>query len=224
MTAFTGFPSTRGASVPVPDLFFSAVLPQIEDPLELKVILKLFSVLYHKGGAPRCVSDREMLQDTSLRQLLRRKGDPRTFAERLQAALTAATQRGVLLRVRVRIENGVVSWYFFHTDRNRRYVEKLLRGEITPLRLLELEGIDPQDTKLAIELERPTIFTLYEQNIGLLVPLVAEQLIDAAEHYPHDWIADAFREAADQNKRSWSYIRAILQRWETDGRGQKKNG
>ena len=70
--------------------------------------------------------------------------------------------------------------------------------------------------------ERPNIFVLYEQNIGLLSPLIADELRDAADRYPEEWIESAFREAVQHNKRKWSYIRAILRRWEAEGR-QKWN-
>ena len=69
-----------------------------------------------------------------------------------------------------------------------------------------------------VQVERPNIFVLYEQNIGLLSPMIAEELKDAAEQYPTDWIEAAFREAVQQNKRKWSYIRAILRHWGTEGR------
>ncbi|HEV2474582.1 MAG TPA: DnaD domain protein, partial [Chthonomonadales bacterium] len=69
-----------------------------------------------------------------------------------------------------------------------------------------------------VQIERPNIFILYEQNIGLLSPLIADELKDAAEQYPVEWIEAAFREAVLHNKRKWSYIRAILRRWETEGR------
>jgi len=69
-----------------------------------------------------------------------------------------------------------------------------------------------------VEVDRPNIFALYEQNIGLLTPLIAEDLKDAVNHYPEEWIEAAFREALQHNKRKWSYISAILRRWETEGR------
>ena len=68
-------------------------------------------------------------------------------------------------------------------------------------------------------MERPTIFVLYEQNIGLLTPMIADELRDAEQHFPAEWIADAFREAVLHNKRSWKYVLAILERWRTEGRG-----
>ena len=66
---------------------------------------------------------------------------------------------------------------------------------------------------------RPNIFQLYEDNIGLLSPILADELRDAETTYPADWIEDAFRVAVAQNVRKWRYIQAILERWATEGKG-----
>jgi DnaD/phage-associated family protein len=71
---------------------------------------------------------------------------------------------------------------------------------------------------IQVEIDRPNIFKLYEQNIGLLTPLVADHLRDAADLYPEEWIEAAFREAVQHNIRKWSYISAILRNWETEGK------
>jgi DNA replication protein len=62
------------------------------------------------------------------------------------------------------------------------------------------------------------IFALYEQNIGLITPMVAEELKDAERLYPPEWIEDAFKEAAELNKRNWRYIARILERWASEGK------
>jgi DNA replication protein len=226
MPAFAGFPPGKNPYVPLPDTFFTTLLPKIEDLGEIKVVMHLFWLLYHKLGTPRCASDRELLADPLLRRTLRRQGDPRPIEERLRVALEAAVAHGVLLRVRVRIDDAVVGWYFFNTDRSRRAVARLLRGETSPEVLLDLEGpvgqagVEEDGVRsLTVEIERPNIFTIYEQNVGLLLPLVAEELREAGERYPHEWIEEAFRLAAQQNKRRWSYVRAILRRWESEGKG-----
>ena len=46
---------------------------------------------------------------------------------------------------------------------------------------------------LRVRAQRPSIFSLYEQNIGLLTPLLAEQLVEAERRYPAGWIEDAAR-------------------------------
>lgn len=65
---------------------------------------------------------------------------------------------------------------------------------------------------------KPNIFTLYENNIGLLTPIMADELRAAEQEFPAEWVADAFKEAIKANVRRWSYIRAILDRWKVEGR------
>ncbi len=68
------------------------------------------------------------------------------------------------------------------------------------------------------------IFELYEANFGMLTPLLAEELRDAAATYPPEWVEDAFRAALANNARKWSYVRAILERWARDGRDGEADG
>jgi DNA replication protein len=230
MPGFSGFTTEKTSYASLPEQFFTSLLPDIEDQAELKVTLHLFWLLSQKRGTPRCASERELADDPVLRRSLRRKGDPRPPEERLRAGLELAVARGTLLRVRLRLDEELVSWYFFNTEPNRRTVTQLQAGEMAAERLLRLEGpvADGADfgdgERIAVELERPNIFTLYEQNIGLLLPMIAEELKDAVGRYPEEWIVDAFRAAVEQNKRNWSYIRAILRRWETEGKGGVSHG
>lgn len=62
------------------------------------------------------------------------------------------------------------------------------------------------------------IFTLYEQNIGMITPMVAEELKEAEGLYPPQWIEEAIKEAVVLNKRSWRYIARILERWGSEGK------
>ena len=68
------------------------------------------------------------------------------------------------------------------------------------------------------------MFEMYEQNIGMLSPMIADALLEAEDMYPEDWIEDAIGEAVEQNKRSWRYISRILERWEHEGRGSRESG
>jgi DNA replication protein len=241
MTAFAGFPSGKNPYVPVPEVFFTVLLPEIEDSAELKVTLHLFWLLAQKQGEPRCVSDRELFADRTLLHSLKRRGDPRPAEERLRQGLEEAVARGSLLRVELRLlsegddEAEIVDWYFFNTVRSRKVVAELQGAEMVPVRLLHSQSEQAEEADevavsahghvrskeyntARVHVERPNIFVLYEQNIGLLSPLIADELRDAADQYPTEWVEAAFREAVQHNKRKWSYIRAILRRWETEGR------
>src|SRR5262249_54743756 len=66
--------------------------------------------------------------------------------------------------------------------------------------------------------DRPSIFALYEANVGLVQPLIADELRQAAELYPAAWVEDAFAQAVAYNRRSWRYVKRILERWATEGR------
>ena len=62
------------------------------------------------------------------------------------------------------------------------------------------------------------IFALYEQNIGIITPMIAEELKEAEKIYPLQWIEEALKEAVALNKRSWRYIARILERWASEGK------
>src|SRR5256714_8390085 len=106
MTTFTGFPSGKNPYVPIPEVFFTDVLPEIEDSAELKVTLHLFWLLAQKQGNPRCASDRELQADRLLLHSLKRRGDPRPPEERLRQGLEQAVARGTLLCGHLRLGSG----------------------------------------------------------------------------------------------------------------------
>jgi DnaD/phage-associated family protein len=111
--------------------------------------------------------------------------------------------------VRAAPEGEIEDWYFANTPKGRAAVKQIERGEL-PAEFRAETGA---------EVTRPNIFVLYEQNIGLLQPLIADELRQAERDYPAGWIEEAFRVAADANVRRWSYVRAVLERWSTEGRG-----
>lgn len=61
------------------------------------------------------------------------------------------------------------------------------------------------------------VFRMYETEIGLLTPLIADALKSWLEDVPQQWIIDAMRRAVVGNKRSWAYVEAILRAWKAKG-------
>lgn len=208
MRGFAGFPAGKLASTPVPNLFFSELLPLIDDLAELKVTLHLFWLIGKKQGTLRYARLEELLADHRLLEGLAMGSAPEDQV--LRDALERAVARGTLLHTRVQRGDATEDWYMVNSAHGREVLAKLRAGE------LDLLSEVAEDVQLQVE--RPPIFVLYEQNIGLLTPMIAEELRDAERHFPPDWIADAFREAVTANKRSWKYVRAILERWRVHGK------
>jgi len=66
-------------------------------------------------------------------------------------------------------------------------------------------------------LTESNIFKLYANEVGLLTPMIADELKDAEKEYPEDYVIDAIHEAVRRNKRSWGYILSILKTWKAQG-------
>jgi len=209
MEQFRGFPA-KMQFTSVPNLFFSSLLPQISDITELKTTLHILWVLYHKRGYPRFITYRELLSNTSLMSSFR-EGE-KAPDEVLRQALEMATKRGTILHIVLDRDGVPEDIYFLNTKSDRQVVAKIQNGELI-LSGLKAEGQTDIETD-----ELPDIFTLYEQNMGMLTPMIAEELREAEKLYPETWIRDAIKEAVNQNKRKWSYISAILERWSAEGR------
>jgi DnaD/phage-associated family protein len=70
---------------------------------------------------------------------------------------------------------------------------------------------------------KESLFSLYENEIGILSPMIADELKLAETEYPSEWFPDAFKEAADHNARSWKYIKTILTRWKVEGKNSNNS-
>ncbi len=196
MKVFSGFLPGKTRNVVLPEDVFTRLLPIIDDLGEAKVTLYTLFLLARRQGRVKFVRHRELLDDPALARGVESKAA-------VEAALDRAVERGTLLRAEAEIDGRREVVYFANTPRGRAALEALRRGE-------PLSDVASHP--------RPNVFVLYEENIGPLTPLIAEELKEAEEIYPAEWIEAAFREAVALNKRSWRYVRAILERWRTEGR------
>ena len=238
LPGFVGFPDQKMLAVIVPDLFFVDLLPQIDDLPELKLTVYFFWLLNEQEGQMRFVRGDDMRSDRTLLQSLSLESELRSPLAVLEDALERAVGRNTLIRMDVETEplddepslNGrkrqgdsdsppadaetrVEDWYFLNTAKGRQSVAAIRQGK-----LAELQGIVPEEARLYVE--RPNIFVLYEQNFGLMTSMIADQLRDLERSYPPDWITEAMEIALLNNKRHLNYIRAILGRWETEGKDE----
>jgi len=209
MKQFNGFPA-KMQFTSVPNFFFSTLLPQISDITELKTTLHIFETIYRKRGYPRFTTYRELSSNKSLMSNLKETG--KSPGEALRNALEMATRRGTILHLVLDRNEASEDVYFLNTEQNRQIMAKIKNGE------LSLSGLKVKEQTYIETEEQPDIFTLYEENIGMLTPMIADELREAEKLYPEAWVRDAIKEAVERNKRNWSYITAILERWSAEGR------
>ena len=211
-TPFKGFPP-RAEVTPLPNIFFTEVLPQINDIAEFKAVMQIFFLLSRRKGYPRFVTFKELSNDPIVLKGLRNL--PGNVDEQLRHALTSAVRQGILLHIPISINDQFDDAYFINNQSEKETIAKILDGT------LNVPTVIVRKTESPIHEQPPDIYNLYEQNVGLLTPIIAEELQEAEHRYPADWIQDAFREAVRANVRNWKYIHGILKRWEREG---KKNG
>jgi len=201
-----GFP-TKTEPSSLLDFFFTQVMPQILDVTELKVTMSIFHLLSHKREYPPFVTHEELLSQTiSMRGI----GEEAT-----RHALDSAINRGSILHLNLNIDEKRVEAYFANIECDREAIDNIKRS-----------GASSGKEGAGQALQQFNIFALYEQNIGIITPMIAEELKEAEKLYPAQWIEEALKEAVVLNKRSWKYVARILERWTSEGKdsGEYRQG
>ena len=210
LQGYAGFDASRTRFTSIPNQVFSDLLPIIDDLDELKAVLYGFWRLGQQEGDTRYLRLPEILVDLVFLDGLGDSPDER--GQRAQQAFARAAQRGVFIEIEVKRSGASEQWYFLNSLKGRQAVAKLRQGDFGHL----LHDID--DVVIGLEKERPNLFLLYEQNIGMITPMIAEKLRQAERIYPENWLHDAFDTAVTHNARNWAYIETILRKWAEHGK------
>jgi DNA replication protein len=210
---FTGFPA-RGQATAIPNAFFVDVLPRLTDPVALGVTLFALHATMSKRGYPRFITASELMSERPLAEFLAGCGQTDASAA-IDRGLRAAEDAGVFAGLQVTHDGRESRVYFLNAPADRRALEAV-RREID----IGADILQSREPPAAA----PGIFTLYEQLIGPVPPLMVDELTEAERLYPRSWLEDAFREAAAHNARSWRYVSRILERWAAEGRNDAKTG
>jgi DNA replication protein len=182
----------------VPESYVSQVMRQVSDVTELKVSLLAFHLLTRSHDYPGYVTHADLvLRAASLLGV----DEPACVS-----GIEAAVARGVFVKASLSIEDRQVTAYLANIE-----------ADIEAIDQLRVKGASGGSV-LAVS-RTPNIFELYEQNIGIITPMMAEELKDAQKTYPAEWIEEAFREAVKGRKQNWKYISRILERWTSEGKG-----
>jgi DnaD/phage-associated family protein len=212
-SAVMGLVLNPGDSAPVPTSFLIDIVPSITSIEEMQVSLALFRLLHTAGGFNEPLAEMTIVRDRLLRSALRVDGSPRAPDARIAKGLDLAIARGTLIRLVSSESLSRAIFYYLNSPENRTSIRLMETGELAPPQVLW-----PKERSPSISMDRPNAFRLYEQNIGPLTPLIADQISRAIEDYPDDWIEDALSEAVAYNRRSWRYVTRILENWQSQGR------
>ena len=205
--SFKGFPQGKIRLVPVPGLFFQELLPQIDHLGELKATLYAFWRLDRMEGTFRYLRKADFMEEEHLLRGM--------AVTEVEDSLRRAVERGTLLLASIPGTDGPQEVYFLNSPKGRAAVKLIAQGQWR----YTGEALQP----LAIREDVPNIFRLYEEHIGPLTPMIAEELREAEASYPPEWVEDAVREAVENNARNWRYVNAVLVHWKEKGRDERKN-
>ncbi len=192
------------AGTRLPDALFRRILPALSEPDEFRVTLHLYWLLSGRSGGNAAVSLRQLQGDRQLIVGLRIKSE--TGYRRLRVALEAAVQHRNLLV----LGTGDESVYLLNTPIGRREFERMRQGGL-------LQRPVPQRLLLRPEqVWRTPVLQLYEQQVGSLTATVAGELEQLVQRHGDAAVAAAIDEAVAREKRSWAYIRSIIERGEVE--------
>jgi DnaD/phage-associated family protein len=195
MNTFSGFTSSE-TFTQVPDALFH-MMKDIEDTAELKIAFYSIWRIEHMEGHFRALGEKDFEVDALGLNM-----------KEIQRGLKKCLERGLLLKA----ENEANVLYFLNSPRGRLSADAFTKGQAQ-------KSSKPNPAPR----EASSVFKVYEENIGILTPLIADRLKDAEELYSAHWITDAIGLAVENNARNWKYIEAILKRWKEEGRAEKQD-
>ena len=124
---FRGFPP-RPEVTPLPNIFFSEVLPRLEGQAEIKVVMQVFFLLSRKKGYPRFISYEELVNDPVIAKGFQDIGGD--LREILAGALENAAKHGVLLHIPVEVEGKPDVAYFINNEAEKDTIARIREGKL----------------------------------------------------------------------------------------------
>ncbi len=172
-------------------------IKRINDLDTLKCMLRILDIVAKANDAMTIpIQQKTLLKDALLLNYL---GKPNEIMKALQNAL----QLGLLSQ---------------HVDSDDEIEYTLIYSDTVNCNQNQSRTANDHNRHNKNTLASTSIFKIYEENIGIVTPLVAESLAEAEKRYSSQWIVEAFKLATTRNKRSWAYISRILERWFIEGK------
>lgn len=188
------FGSTR-----VPNAVLSAVLNEVAESGTVKLILRAVWLLERQRGFPASITVNELRHDRVLIRVFKSK-------ERFDAALDQSLNLGVLIKFELNNADALM----LNTVSATRQVENV---KDTQSGNIEKDGWDA-----SVGSDMPDdAFRAYEENIGILSPMIRENITAVLQDFSDEDIIEAIKIAVENENRSWSYVAGVLRKWARDG-------
>lgn len=204
------FQTEKAEEIKIPESFVVEHLQKIKDPDLFKLLLYIFWRFNKTQNQVNFINLETILNDEIFCENFGRNADE--IKERVSELLSLALKMEILIYCH-HPEQAKIDLYFYNSSKNKEIIELIETGDIE---IKDLKDI----TLISI---RPNIFKLYEENIGPLTPLIAETLEDASNNFSEHWIKEAIQIAVENNVRRWNYIKAILDRWQEEGKNARRD-
>ena len=204
-----GFPlSDDYAATRVPNAVLGRVLAGIDDADVIKLVLRAVWLLERQRGYPRYISVEHLQRDRVLSNVF-------VGTAALERALETVIEHGVLAKVGI---NGS-PYLMLNTESARRAAMDGATASVA----VESTNDDGWDAPAAASMPADA-FRTYEENIGLLSPMIRESILAALEDFTDDDITRAIRIAVENESRSWSFVAGVLRRWSREGIPDERTG
>ncbi|MBS96869.1 MAG: DnaD domain protein [SAR202 cluster bacterium] len=211
MKTDNGFKFNNRNYIPIPIELTSSLLKDIDSYEEFKCTLRVFSLIFSLRPKRLWISFEELIADPVLLESIHPSNSQNKTEIIIKSIYAAKKRKTIIIREKVKdqIQNSII------LINDKISNELLKRKDIGNLdNGLDLEQTDFQSSQKP----QSNIYGLYEDNIGQMTPLLAEELKLAEKKYPNSWIQEAITEAVKNNIRNWKYISSILNRWQIEGR------
>ena len=191
-----GFPEQIELS-PIPRPFITSMLSKMDSLDEVKTLLLAFNSIYQKKGQLKYCTAKELTTEEKLAET--------------QKILDSAVKNKILISLCVREEEQTTKLYFVNDRFGKNSLEQARNNYETVITEDDLS----EDVGTVTE---DMVLSAYEDNIGQLTPMIIEELQIAREECPDSWIIEAIKIAVERNIRKWSYVKAILKKWQAEGK------
>lgn len=204
------FPKVSGTpgSTLVPNSFFEKFIPNVEFVEDILTLLWCAYLMQDKAAAKKKAF-------FSVEAIWLTDGVEHSYTkiginkENFFKSLERCTEQGFLSKVTVNQKNHKETVFFLSHPG--------ILEEIEDLGNVHLGLNIPFDIEDAESSVITNLFELYEENFGVVSPIVAENLIEISHKYDFELIKQAFQEAALHGVGSWRYIERILENQEKEG-------